>query len=404
MKPSLIWEEKNEHSMIFTPTNHRIKDLEKEQIFKIIQKSYPISQKQMLGSYRIRPANLSKIIKELLADNMIILDSSINSHGRGRPELFFSPNNQRLVCISIIIDSWVIRAVIVDIGRNIIKEVSEIAPPNIKSEEMITLQLELLNELINSIDEHTETLGISICLPGNVDPESLVWKECQRWKSIQNIDYKVISKEIGIPISLYRDLDAALFNQLLINPNYIEELVILLHWGIGLGISFASRGRIITSNHGRFGTIGYMKSTPKESAGKEVPELEEITSLKGLIKSFRQKYPTLQLDEREIAQTVKNDPMLDISEFLTAIEYVGLAMRNLCMTLYPDRIFLLSPFCENPTILEALKRSFSKERIIDDLQEKIPIISLTDGYSGCINGSIHQTFDYGLKHYLKAKY
>lgn len=72
--------------------------------------------------------------------------------------------------------------------------------------------------------------------------------------------------------------------------------------------------------------------------------MEQHTSLRGLIRAIRYKYPTAKLDEREIAEIAAKDSFEDIPDVQIAIDHVGLALRNLCAVLYPDRVLLLSPF------------------------------------------------------------
>jgi len=79
-------------------------------------------------------------------------------------------------------------------------------------------------------------------------------------------------------------------------------------------------------------------------------------------------------------------------------------MRNICMIFYPDRILLLSPFVENPRILEQVRRSFKSGRMIDDLQHRTLLEPVDRGYRGCMFGATQQLFAEHLPSYLKARY
>lgn len=100
------------------------------------------------------------------------------------------------------------------------------------------------------------------------------------------MDFNTLQAQTGMPVLLCRDLDSALANELLANSKLKEELVVLLHWGIGLGISFAYRGQILQSNHGRFGTIGYTQFNPYAVDHIGENNMEQHTSLRGLFVPF----------------------------------------------------------------------------------------------------------------------
>lgn len=396
----------NTHEMenVFLPSSHRVKDLEKENVFRLIQKGKSISQKEILDVYKIRPADLSGAIKELLADRMIVRDSALEEQGRGRPKVFFRVNPQRLCCFALYVDSWTVRAALIDMEGNTLHTCHRSVGSDASAEEILDTQADLLEELKDSVRMGTEILGVGISVPGSVDAQRLVWKESQRWRHIREIDYAAFQERIGLSVMLHRDLDAAMLGELSAMPSLRDELVVLLHWGIGLGISFAYRGQIVRSNHGRFGTIGYTQFNPYSVDHMSDNNIERHTSLRNLIHAIRYKHPTAKLDEREIAELVAGDSLQDIPDLQMAIDHVGLALRNLCAILYPDKVLLLSPFAENEALVKKLQHSFALGRLIDDVQAKIPLIPIRNGYAGCAVGSTLALFEKGFETYLRARY
>jgi transcriptional regulator of PTS gene len=388
----------------FTLSGDRVKDYEKEAVFHIIKNSHPVSQKQILGSFSIRPADLSNAIKELLQDGLIQKYPEMTNRYRGRPEIFFQPKHDRLVSLAVYTDSWNFYAIAIDLMGNIIHEDRCSTTPTEHMDELFKKQKDLISRLRTRLSPDSEIMGAGISLPGNVDTEKSLWKESHRWIHVSNLDYKKLGKVLGIPIVLYRDLDAVLLHELTLTPETKDELVILLHWGIGLGMAFAYRGTIVRSNHGRFGTLGYIQFDPRQKNHVYTGILDRQTSLWKLIKVLRRRFPKVAIDEREFADLIHRNDFDDIPEFKNAIEYVGLALRDICTIFYPDRIFLLSPFAENQKILKQIRTAFVSGHLIDDLQKKIPIRPVANGYRGCIYGSTRAIFENGLRKYLKARY
>lgn len=393
-----------EKERVFAPSHDRVKDQVKESAFRLIQKNRSMSQKQILDSHKIRPTDLSNAIKELLADRMILKDNTAEEHGRGRPEVFFRANERRLVCFALYVDSWTIRAAIVDMNGTILYQLEQYLGADIRTDELMEVQRSLIDELRVHAPQDAEVLGVGISVPGSVDADALLWHESQRWQNIRDVDYSAFQKQIGMTVRLCRDLDSALASELLTDSSLKDELVVLLHWGIGLGISFAYRGQIVQSNHGRFGTIGFTQFNPYDVDHIGENNMEQYTSLRSLIRTIRYKYPMAKLDEREIAAIAATDSFDDIPDIQIAIDHVGLALRNLCAVLYPDRVLLLSPFAENDTLVQKLQSSFAGGRLIGNLQAKIPLIPVNNGYTGCAIGSTYPLFEKGFERYLRARY
>ncbi|GEM_PF-3916013 len=389
---------------IFEPSNCRVKDQEKASVFRIIQGHFPISQKQILETYKLRPGDLSGSIKELAADGLIEQLSQLSNRGRGRPEIFFRPRNDRLVCLALYTDSWVFRGAAIDLGGNVIREAHSPVSPDEDAATLCAVQCELLESLKAELPEYTEILGVGLSLPGNVNAANRIWRDSRRWPNVRNLDYTDLEHRLGLPVVLSRDLDAALVDQLIRNPAFSDELVVLVHWGIGLGIAFSHRGMVVKSNHGRFGTFGYMQFDPGHLDHVRTPDLERLTSLRFLIDDLRQAYPNLPLDERALARVAAADSLEHIPSFRRAIEYVGLTLRNICMVFYPDRILLLSPFAENASILDRIREAFRTGRLIDDLQQHVPVNAVERGYHGCMFGATQQLFTDRLRDFLRARY
>lgn len=391
-------------NQIFEPSGCRVKDQDKASVFQIIQTHAPISQKQILDTYSLRPGDLSGSIKELVADGLIRSVSPQPNRGRGRPEIFFQPCNDRLVCIAIYTDSWVFRGTVIDLAGNVIRDAHRPVSQNETEQALYDVQCDLIDSLTATLPSYTEVLGIGLSLPGNVDARNGIWRDSRRWENVRNLDYRRLEKRYSLPVVLSRDLDAALVHELILNPALKEELVVLVHWGIGLGIAFSYRGQVVSSNHGRFGTFGYMQFDPAHRDHIDTPDLERFTSLRHLIYDFREHYPNMPLDERAVARIVAKDDLQEIPSFRRAIDYIGLTLRNLCMVFYPDRFVMLSPFVENEKILERVRGAFKNGRLIDDLQYHVPVTAVDQGYHGCMFGATQQLFAERLRDYLRARF
>ncbi len=389
---------------IFSISNHRAKDREKEQVFRTILRNGPTSQKSMLSELRIRPTDLSNSIRELLSDGMIAVRQRDGGSRRGRPEIKFVAREFRIVAIGVYADSWVLRGSVVDLnGAALFSCEASLANTVTTAGFRRTIE-SMLNSLVGAIPEGTQLSGIGFSLPGNVDREGKIWRRSGRWPRVRMLRFGPFEDQFGSRVELFRDLDAAMRGSLARRRKLLDRSVLLLHWGVGLGFSYSMRGSIVGSSYGRFGAIGYTRVVINDGEPTHTRSLEQYTNLRFLYSGLRERFPDLTEDERVFYDLLHDAPITDEPVVNTAIEYMVICLQDLAMLFYPDEIMILGPLAENRDVLEAVRERFRGRPLMENMERRIRISVVKGGYEGCLTGATYDLLRDSLRRYLTARF
>lgn len=123
---------------------------------------------------------------------MILKENASQERGRGRPKYSFASIGVRLVCFALYVDSWTLRAAIVDMDGNLICPLQRYVGGEVDATGFLKAQQELTDELLKNVPDGSEVLGIGVSVPGSVDTSTLLWRESQRWQNIRDVDFNTL--------------------------------------------------------------------------------------------------------------------------------------------------------------------------------------------------------------------
>lgn len=386
----------------FGEARSRQKDLDKAFIYNEIRSNPGVSQKQLLERHQLRPTALSNTVKELISDGLIRVSEHASNGRQGRPEKRLETAENRFVSLAIYTESHEFRGAVVNSAGDVIGEASMTLPESAGEKELGHLYEQLIRTLKEQAPMESEVVGLGLSLVGNVDSEQQVWIECGRWPNIRNFDLSTIPNRHALPLYIARDLDSALYHELVAHPDYRDGTTLLLHWGTGIGFAYSYEGRIIGSRTGRFGTIG--QTIVDIRCPEEGMDFESRAAIPALFDTVVEKYPDATDDERTFAQILQDPEIVDLPAVQNAVEYMAYCVANLCMMLYPERILFLGPFAENGDILEQLETKLRAIPLKHDINQRTALLAIDRGYRGCIFGSTYDLFRRALQRYLVARY
>ncbi len=345
--------------------NTRIKDREKSEIFHAICTSVGATRKNVVDRLGIRPSTVSSVVTELIQDNLVYEGESASPGRKGRPEIYLHPQFNRLSAIAVYAVSRNFHAVLVSYGRCVLAERSRAVP---READEATI-LESISVLIREIRsdpaaEDTEILGVGLSLPGNLDVLRGRWLKSTRWVRVQDLSFESISRETGLPVRLTKSLDAECAYILRRFPDLSRGDTLLVHWGYGIGASYAQRGTVLHARAGTFGEIGHWTmdtEDPRECTCGDRGCLETRSAMWALLPGIRERYPHAPELEDEFSDFLAGRTLEEIPGIDTAIRYMAIALRNLYQLFYPDNIVLYGPFTERVEIFSSLSKAFHQE-------------------------------------------
>ena len=149
--------------------NYRIKDREKALVYHRLCSSVNNTRKMIGEDLGLRPITVSKIIKELIEDRLVLEGDSKERSSKGRPEVRLFSDYWRFLAISIYVLSREIIGAIVNLNGDILESQSTLIPKEADNTHIADEIHKIVNFLISKIPEKSELVGIGASLPGTVN-------------------------------------------------------------------------------------------------------------------------------------------------------------------------------------------------------------------------------------------
>jgi predicted NBD/HSP70 family sugar kinase len=343
-------------------TEHRVKDREKSLIFHEICTQPGVTRKTIVDRLGMRPSTVSNVVTELMESGLVFEGETVSPGKKGRPEVYLHPDYDRFSAIAVYAVSRRIEAVIVNFGQVIRATRSAEMPENASEAVILTAIRSLVTDLLaDPACEKTSVLGIGFSLPGNLNTIEGRWLKSSRWREVRNLSFADVAEDTGLPVASVKAIDADCGYILRRDRSLSTGGTLLVHWGYGIGASYAVGGRIIHPQAGRFGEIGHWVVDPVDALPCVCGDsgcLETRSALWALIPLIRYRYPDAPEDETRFARFLATMNPAEVPCLSIAVDYMVFALRNLYQLFYPDNIVLYGPFTERDEILRLLSDRF----------------------------------------------
>ncbi len=304
-----------------------------------IQKSFPVT---------------SNLIEELLAQKLVSEKGYAPSTG-GRKPLTYSIHKDVMYLVSVAMDQYVTKIVIMDMQNDFVSPIEKILLPLPNNPAALeTLQQKII-ELIDSSGIPTEKfVGVGIGMPGFVDVEKGINYSFLQLHGNESITTH-LSKAIGLPVYIDNDSSLIALAEFYFGAakNEKNAMVINIGWGIGLGMIL--NGELFRGHDGFAGEFSHI---PLFLNGKlcwcgKIGCLETETSLLLMIESAKEginsgrlsKLKSLPFDDLElayegIAKAVQEGDQFAAELFSKAGYNIGKGIAVLIHLLNPRKIIL----------------------------------------------------------------
>lgn len=334
-----------------------------------------------------------------LADRDLILETTLKSSGRGRPAKILNFNSRRYGGILLSVVDRSIRASAVDMDCNILAEIKTSPPPDANNADLSRAIDEIVAEIAAKFPQTMEICGIVAALAGILDVPRGYWCVSSRWPKMDNLDICRALAHHPSPVTLVRNLDAELSGLFHRNFAKRDENILLLHWGHGIGASYAANGQVINEHRGRFCEIGHWQlanGLGRVCTCGNTDCLETVAAIWAIEPALREQYPDLPTGERELASAIADIDIMRSKVFSEALEQVLRIAGNLCRLLFPDRIILSGPLVQNPEIFRRFDEAFVESRLLRTVETiRVDSIKLTREFE--VQGAMSGTFDAALR-------
>jgi transcriptional regulator of PTS gene len=375
-----------------------LQDLQKESIYHEIRKNPGSSRLKIAGKLKLRANTVSDLVQALIDEGLVAETQNQSNGKRGRPVRMLEISATRFVCISIYPEDLTLIASLVDMADNTLAETSVAILPETNNRAFLRILNQVLDFLVSKIPQGSQLVGAGISLIGTVDAAKKVWVEATRWPRISAVPFRPLEKRIGVPVVLKRWLDTELEYQLIRNPACGTGNSLLFHWGMGIGVAFSHKGKVIESRFGKFADIGHIFVDPDPKRVCRCGHsgcLEAVAAIWALLPVFRKEYPPMRENIHDVIKALKETQVFESPEFRYAFEIVKKNFSNLFKLYFPDKIFFIGPFLQDPRILRELTGEISNifsKNIYRNIRGRVSIEVVHDQFRFCKIANVRPFF------------
>ena len=337
--------------------SNTIRDINRQIILNYIRERGPISRADIAHETALQRSTVSLIVEELGAEGLIEEVSGKSSGGR--PPLLLSLRTADAVAIGVDVGTARTLVATSDLAGRVLQWERFDTPRH--SDDLIANIITNSRDLIAKNKSTIEGIGIS--LPGLVDSEGTKLYVPQfKWRDIPLVEQ--VSAEIGLPVSLENDANAAALAELWFGRPEIREvrdfILVLVEEGVGTGIVFD--GQVYRGEGGAAGEFGHMtigSGAPVACASGSRECWEAFASERSALA----RYKSLSGNHNGHANPNFSD-LMDLaldnndaarSALKETAHYLGIGIANLIRGLAPEAVIVGGPIVRAwPVISEEL--------------------------------------------------
>jgi predicted NBD/HSP70 family sugar kinase len=316
----------------------------------------------------LRSTTTSRVVADLVGRGLL-LETTVASAGRGRPAAMLLANTLRIGASVIFVSSRSLSGALVDLSGRVVEERTLPLPAEAGNDAIAAAMVEIAGQLLAAMPRGMSHAGTAVSLSGLLDLPRGRWLMSSRWPRMRGLDVVSALAPVAGPVEMCRNLDAELWARAARETELSTGGTLLLHWGWGIGLSYAVDGRPFAPA-GSFGEIGHWRLAAlagRRCGCGNTGCLETGAALWSLLPGLRRRWPDLAEDEARLARQLAGRDLIGLPEVDEAARLLARALANACRIFFPARIVVSGPFAANGDLWERFSRLVRDEGTMDGL-------------------------------------
>ena len=365
--------------------NHsKIKETNRKKIIKLLLVKNEITKLDISRELDISITTVSTNITELKEEGIVEDVRSLESTG-GRKAMAIKLNENCRYSLGIALSPKHIKLSLINLKSEEIDNI-RIRHKNNNVDEIVQVVNDNIYEILqNNNIQTTQLLGIGISIPGTVDSERGIIKNCYLL-NMKNFNLKEKFEYLNVPIYMDNEANLSAYYEYLNKKDTVDNLLyVSITDGLGLGIII--NGAIYRGSDNSSGEMGHTKINLDGKLCKCGARgcLEAYTSKNVLLELYNEKLSD-ELDEIEDIEALEkayDNGDEDVIQILKEYLYIlGNGIVNLTMLLDPNRVVIggeINNLINNE--IEYLKEVIYKDNLfINDSNCKIEITKFKESF------------------------
>ncbi len=306
-------------------TIDKMKDHNKNLVFRTIFECEPISRVEIARRTRLTRTTVSQIVAELMQEGLVE-ERGVVSVGVGKPRTMLGINEEARSFIGVDLSNEVYRGALFDL-RGRIRCLVEWPLREPQGEGALAHVFELIDALLATAP--SPVLGIGVGTPGLVDiGRGIVHQAVNRgWVDLPLKD--LLSRRYGLPVYVANDSHMTALAEYRFGAGAGARNLVVLKIGEGIGSGVVIEGRLLDGDSHAAGEIGHLvvetEGEPCTCGNRGC--LETVASIRALIRQARQQ---AQMNPSSLLATLYRERgTLGLPEVQEALEQGDIATREL---------------------------------------------------------------------------
>jgi predicted NBD/HSP70 family sugar kinase len=343
-------------------------DRDRARVYRLVLGGLAHSRAEIGRQLGLRSTTTSRVVAELVS-RRLLLETMGETAGRGRPAAVLFAHTRRIGASVIHVSSQSLSGALVDLSGHLVAERTITIGSEAGNDAIAAVMSDLAQQLLAAMPDGMSHTGTAVSLSGLLDLPRGQWLMASRWPRMRGLDVAAVLAPIAGPVEICRNLDAELRARAVSEPEPFSGSTLLLHWGWGIGLSFAVAGRPFAPA-GSFGEIGHWRLSAlagRRCGCGNTGCLETGAALWSLLPALRARWPDLEEDEARLARQLAGRDLVGLPEIDQAARLLARALANACRIFFPTRIAVSGPFVANPGLWTHFDTLLRDEGTMDGL-------------------------------------
>lgn len=296
---------------------------------------------------------VTKLVDELLSEDIIADRGKIETSGGRRPNIF-GLTNSAIYFAGVEINRDQITLVVTDLQNNIIKShhVTDFVLDD--TDECLETICSTIEEFLGASGvDRSKLLGIGVCMAGRVNPKT--GRSYKYFTSHEESLSELMEKRFGHQVLIENDTRARCYGEYVKGCSGAEENIVYLNLGRGVAIGVIVDGKLYYGKSGFAGEFGHTPYFDNEiicDCGKKgclETEVSGIAIENKMMQQIRNGRTTILMDKyqkqqkihiNDIINAARNDDMLSIELIEEAGEKIGKSIAFLINIFNPEQVII----------------------------------------------------------------
>lgn len=328
-------------------------------VYRAVAEGGAGTRRDLAQGLGLRSTTVSTLVGELV-EHRFLLEAAGGPGRRGRPALTLLANAARYGAVLLRAQSQAFVGQAVDLSGRTLDEAAVPVAAEAGNAEIAAALRCLRDRLLPALPQGCEPAGLALSLSGVLDAPARHWVFSSRWPGMRDLALDE-ALDGDLPLVVGRNLDTELAARIGQAPGQ-DEAVLLLHWGYGIGASYASHGEVINGARGRFCEVGHWRLGQGRGSKCRCGDtdcLETVAALWALAPAIAARLGPVPVEEPAFAALARTQDLLACPEVERALEEVVRMLANLCRLLFPGRIVVTGPFIASAALWQRFVERFN---------------------------------------------